>query len=322
MHISKKVLVTGGSGFIGTNLIDYLLSKKIDVQSIDLNPPQRKQHEQHWTLLDLKNQSDLTKFVKDFSPEVVVHLAARTDLGGKALSDYTDNTVATANLINALKDANFSGTAIFASSMYVCRPGYHPVNDTDFCPHTIYGESKVAMEKIIRSSQMDFSWAIVRPTSIWGPWFKEPYANFFHIVMRGFYFHINTVQTEKTYGYVGNTIHQIMSICANVDLAIGKVIYLGDWPAYKINEWADEIAQISGKRIITIPKFFFRVAAVIGDALNKVGVNFPMTSFRLSNMSTNNVHDLSLVKHLSGHLPYSRLEATSVTISWINRSDK
>ena len=59
---------------------------------------------------------------------------------------------------------------IIASSMLVCELGYSPKNFNDYKPNTLYGESKVLTEKIVKKFKN--SWTIVRPTSIWGPWFE------------------------------------------------------------------------------------------------------------------------------------------------------
>ena len=53
---------------------------------------------------------------------------------------------------------------------------------------------------------------IIRPTSIWGPWFGEPYDKFFHIVLKRMYFHMGEKACRKTYGYIDNVIYQIESI--------------------------------------------------------------------------------------------------------------
>jgi hypothetical protein len=44
-----------------------------------------------------------------------------------------------------------------------------------------------------------------------------------------------------------------------------------------------------------------------------------MTSFRLHNMTTNNVHNLEPIKSIAPHLPVSRVEGTKVTLDWIHK---
>ena len=96
---SKKVLVTGGSGFIGTNLIQHLLDKGADVRNFDRSEPADSKHAAMW----IRGQvGDLTSFkaaMKEVEPDYIVHLAARTDLSGRGMEDYQDNISGANNII-------------------------------------------------------------------------------------------------------------------------------------------------------------------------------------------------------------------------------
>lgn len=322
----KKILVTGGSGFIGTNFISNLLEEDFsDCQllNVDIKPPRKEDHMNFWKKTDICNYENLKEAILGFSPDFVIHLAARTDLNGKTLEDYNSNSLGVSNLIEVLNELKSLEKVIFASSMYVCKPGYSPINFEDYKPHTIYGESKVLTEKIIKSANLKFTWTIIRPTSIWGPWFGEPYKNFFDIVLSGKYFHMGSKACNKTYGYIDNTTYQIMSIVnAPIEKVNKKVFYIGDWPAYNISEWADEIAIYLGIKIPKISFIFFRLAAYCGDILNGIGFKFPMTSFRLKNMTTDNIHDLGLINEIAPNLPVTRKEGTKRTVEWIKSNKK
>jgi hypothetical protein len=50
---------------------------------------------------------------------------------------------------------------------------------------------------------------MVRPTSIWGPWFEIPYRTFFDATARGRYLHPRGRKVRKSFGYVGNTVYQL-----------------------------------------------------------------------------------------------------------------
>lgn len=318
-----KILITGGSGFIGTNLINNLLQKEnIELLSIDVHPPKIKEHRKIWQQVDLCDKTTLCNVIHEFSPEYVIHLGARTDLRGKELKDYNANMVGVSNLLDALEQVPNLKRVVFTSSMYVCRPGYMPKDFEDYKPHTLYGESKVETERRIKAKNPQYTWSIIRPTSIWGPWFGEPYDKFFRIVLNRMYFHMGKRACKKTYGYIDNTIYQIMSILkAPEEKVMRKIFYLGDYEPYDITEWANEIAACAGFKIPQIPYFLFVLAGWLGDFLKLLGITFPMTSFRLKNMTTDNVHDLSLIEDIAPHLPIGRQEGNRKTIEWI-RSQK
>lgn len=317
----NKILITGGSGFIGTNLINHLLKvKKYIVLNIDINQPKIDSHKSLWIQVDICDSILLKKTIQEFQPDYVIHLAARTDLRGKVLKDYAANMGGVSNLLDTLEQVPNLKRAIFASSMYVCEPGYMPQNFEDYAPHTLYGESKVETEKRIKGRNPKYTWSIIRPTSIWGPWFGEPYDKFFRIVLNRMYFHMGKRACKKTYGYIDNAIYQIMSILqAPEEKVMRKVFYLGDYEPYDITEWADEIAKCVGVKIPNIPYFLFVMAGWFGDLLKQLGIAFPMTSFRLKNMTTNNVHNLNPIKELAPYLPTSRQKGNVQTITWIQK---
>lgn len=319
----KRLLITGGSGFIGTNIVELFLEiGGYYILNIDVAAPKIQRHKQFWKQIDITDKSLLIAEVTNFNPNYVIHLAARTDLRGKSLEDYPANVVGVENLLNALDLCSSLERVVFTSSMYVCEPSYAPKDFEDYFPHTYYGESKVLTEKIIKQrNPQDYTWCIIRPTSIWGPWFGEPYLDFFNIVLNKRYLHLGNKACVKTYGYVENTVSQIYTLLnESKEQVHEKVFYLGDLPAYNISEWADEIAEYVNFKIPRVPFVFFRLIAILGDLFKVFGIKFPMTSFRLKNMTTNNVHNLDLIMKISPHCSVSRIEGVKTTINWIMRS--
>lgn len=65
-----------------------------------------------------------------------------------------------------------------------------------------------------------------------------------------------------------------------------------------------------------------KIAAIIGDLLKKCNILFPMTSFRLKNMTTNNIVNLQNTYEIAPNPPYKRKEAIAITLNWIKNQDK
>ncbi|WP_158827772.1 NAD-dependent epimerase/dehydratase family protein [Mucilaginibacter lacusdianchii] len=312
-----KVIVTGGSGFIGTNLIENLVQDNFSVLNLDKSSPVNPEQIPYWQNVDILNAQALEKAVTEFEPEIIIHLAAVTDLDGKTDDYYRTNVAGTQNVIDVAAKTPSLKKVIYTSSMYVCKPGIIPTDYRTFKPHTRYGESKVAGELlVINIKNPHYSWTIIRPTSIWGPWFNVPYIDFFNTVYSGRYFDFGKCCT-KTYGYVGNTIFQIRKIMA-ADNVHAKTFYLGDKTPIPISDWANEISLKLGKGPVkSIPFAFIKAAALVGNMLTKVHVKFPMTSFRLKNMMTDNIFPLEDINQLTGEAPFSRAAGTSKTINWL-----
>ena len=59
----SKILITGGSGFIGSNLVSYLLDKDHDVLNFDIKEPRNKRLINKWIKGDILDKSNLSNFV-------------------------------------------------------------------------------------------------------------------------------------------------------------------------------------------------------------------------------------------------------------------
>lgn len=315
-----RVLVTGGSGFIGTNIVDFYLKSGAEVLNLDLRAPPLSAHQRVWTQGDVLDSAKLSRIVGSFGATHVLHMAARTDLLGRTLADYAANTAGVANLIDALKGLESLKRLIVASSRMVCTIGYQPKSDEDYCPSTVYGESKVETERLLRARAVELPWTIVRPSSIWGPWFDVPYKDFFLSVARGRYVHIGRRRILKSFGFVGNSVYQLNALLvAQGDLVEGKTFYLADYPPLELSQWAELIrSELGGPRIRRLPYLFLWMAAAGGDAFQKLGwKRVPLTRFRLDNMLTEMIYDLRQLEEIVGPLPYSLREGTRQTVHWL-----
>ncbi len=319
-----RVLVTGGSGFIGTNLVEHFLVREVDVVNIDIEPPRNSAHRHCWRKVDLLDKKVLREFIQAFRPTYVLHMGARTDLDGRAVSDYAVNTDGVRNLIEAMEGVSSIRRVVFASSRLVCRIGYQPVNESDYCPSTPYGESKVIGEKIVRDTgrNMPCPWVIVRPTSIWGPWFDIPYKTFFMTIAKGRYVHPGSGQIMKSFGFVGNAVYELVSLLkVDTDKVAGRTFYLADYPEINVAEMAETIRCAEGAPSIrSMPVPILRMIAWLGDLSKILGYPHPpLTSFRLANLLTPMVHDMKPLSQLVGRLPFSMHEGVSITVNWLRQ---
>ena len=162
--VRRRTLVTGGSGFIGTNLVGSLLADGWPVLSIDIAPPKVVGHRDVWRQLDILDKDGLAKAVAGWRPELVIHLAARTDLDEhRDLGGYATNIDGVANLISAVRAAGSVDRSIFASSRLVFDIGYEPASETDYHASTLYGQSKARGEELVRKASDGVgSWKIGR----------------------------------------------------------------------------------------------------------------------------------------------------------------
>jgi GlcNAc-P-P-Und epimerase len=315
-----KILVTGGSGFIGTNLINYLLEQSIDILSIDIEHPRIDEHNKYFQKCDIRNYNLFLECCLKFNPDYIIHLAARTDLKDENNIDkYDTNILGVQNLVAISEKIKSLKKVVYTSSMLVNEVGYKPKSQKDYNPNSLYGKSKVIGEQIVFNSNFK-NWVIIRPTSIWGPWFDEPYKNFFSFVLNKKYVTFSRDYcSTKTYGFVGNSVKQIIEITfSSTETTNSEIYYIGDYEPLNIFDWANTISKIAGLKPITIlPFFIFKLGGKIGDLFLKLDIDLPLTTFRIRNMSTNNVIDLSKTKGLISELPYNLEKGIEITIDWM-----
>ncbi len=318
---AARILVTGGSGFIGTNLVSAYRGAGVTVRNGDCAAPRNTDDSDAWSPVDITRIGNLRDVFSEVRPTHVFHLAARTDLDGRDVSDYPANTTGVANLITVLAEASPPvHRVVIASSRLVCRVGYQPKSDEDYCPTTAYGASKIETERLVRGA-MDLPWVLVRPTSIWGPWFDTPYRDFFLSVARGRYVHPSGKRIPKSFGFVGNTtwqLHRLMT--APGAEVLGRMFFLADYPPIEVRDFADRISAALGRRsAMAVPLPVLSALAGVGDALERAGHRAPLTSFRLANLLTPMVYDVSPLSMATGTPPFDLDEGVTITVDWMRR---
>ena len=162
-----KILVTGGSGFIGSRLIKYLDSKGHKVYAIARNEVKSK----NVISISLLDKSKLNLFFKKNKFDVVIHLAALID-DSDPLDVFDNNCQSTINLLECCKSHNIqkivyaSTHAVYGSTKYVPIDENHPTT-----PMTNYAISKLIAENINKmySNSHKMNIVILRITSVYGP---------------------------------------------------------------------------------------------------------------------------------------------------------
>ncbi len=320
----KTVFITGAAGFIGSHAAYDFKKSGWRVVGTD-------RYEAKWDLYDdfyvcdLLDGHRLKEIAVKVDPDLFLHLGAEIRVEGLKWSDYAVNIEGVSNVIDAVNSLNSCERVIYASTRLIC-PVYSPSEHLwDYRPPNMYGASKVEGEKLVRNTKSNVPWVMVRPTGIWGPGFRSPsYRDFFVQVRKGRYFHVNGINPSRTFGYVGNTVYQLLSLAeAPLDKVNGSVHYLGDYEPLQVREWADMIAHNFSKRaLMELPQSLTKTIACFGDALLKMGITqFPLNSSRFRNMSADSVYDLSDLAAVAPDLPFSLEEATKLTTDWMMRGE-
>jgi UDP-glucose 4-epimerase len=152
-----RALVTGGSGFIGSNLVDALLARGDEVTVLDDLSTGRRENLDgalaagaELVELDVRDQAAVIELAERVRPEAIFHFAAQIDVRRSAADPALDAQINVGGTINVLEAArrvgarvvnSSTGGAIYGEGRIIPAPEDHPV-----APEAPYGQSKFAAE--------------------------------------------------------------------------------------------------------------------------------------------------------------------------------
>ncbi len=155
--MTKKILITGGAGYIGSHIAEVLIKNKKKVFIIDnLSTGYRKliNKKAKFFKLDIRQNKKIADIIKKNKIDSVIHLAANLIIGeGEKYPKkyYKNNVTRTNDLLKACKNTTIKNF-IFSSTAAVYKDGQHKVNEKSLIkPKSIYGKTKIKAEKIIKS---------------------------------------------------------------------------------------------------------------------------------------------------------------------------
>lgn len=315
----RRVLVTGGCGFIGVHLVTELANRGADVTVLDLPgadwsriPDGARQIQ-----ADIRQAGSLTGAATAI--DIVYHLAARTDLDGTVLSDYAVNVEGTANLVREAASAGVRRFVHYSTQLVVGL-----FNETRFIDETepyrtktMYGASKIEAEKIVKTrcpnGRMDYT--IIRPTSVYGPWGEEPFKDFFRAIKRRRYFHVGKAANLVSWVYVRNLVD--LTILASLSLKAANETFFGnDFHPYTMREIVDTVGEYYGFRVRTVPSALVTAMSYVGALPHAAGVSVPIYPFRLRNIKANYCYDIEKSVGIGYRPQYDLQRGVGETLEW------
>ena len=167
-----KVLVTGGSGFLGINLIRFLRTKGVDeirvLDIADFDYPEKNESWLKFTLGDVRDIPAVEKITEGC--DVVVHCAAALPLYSEK-DIYTTEVDGSKNVLNAARKFKLDRHVQISSTAVYGVPKKHPIYETDpMVGVGPYGHAKIEAEEACRAARKEgYCVPIIRPKSFIGP---------------------------------------------------------------------------------------------------------------------------------------------------------
>lgn len=166
---SQTFFITGGSGFLGINMVRFLLNKKQKVVNYDIakfDYPEKNKIKSY--LADIRDKEKLTAAMK--GSDIVLHFAAALPLYSQK-DIYTTEVNGTQNVLEAASKNKIKKVVYISSTAVYGVPDHHPIFEYDKLVGVgPYGEAKIRAEKICRKFQKNgLCVPILRPKSFIGP---------------------------------------------------------------------------------------------------------------------------------------------------------
>ncbi|WP_197382066.1 3-beta-hydroxysteroid dehydrogenase [Mycolicibacterium mengxianglii] len=258
-----RVLVTGGSGFVGANLVTELLDRGHHVHSFDRVPSKLADHPRLTTIVgDICDPEDVAAAVEGV--DTVFHTAAIIDLmgGGSVTQEYRQRSFAvnvdgTKNLAHAAQRAGVRRFVYTASNSVVM--GGQPISGGDeTLPYTsrfndLYTETKVVAEKFVLgiNGADGMLTCSVRPSGIWGRGDQTMFRKVFESVLAG---HVKVLVGSKNVkldnSYVHNLVHGFILAAEHLvpgGTAPGQAYFINDGEPINMFEFSRPVVQACGQ---------------------------------------------------------------------------
>ena len=152
-----RVAVTGGAGYIGSVVVEALMQRGHDVLIIDNLVKGHRDTvpgEARFAEIDLLDQPQVVRALRDFRTDAVIHMAAYSLVGESVTSPgkyYVNNVTAGISLLEAMREAAVGGLVFSSTAAVYGEPAKQPIDEDDPTrPTNPYGETKLALEHALR----------------------------------------------------------------------------------------------------------------------------------------------------------------------------
>ncbi len=267
----KNVFVTGGAGFLGSEVVKQLSQFGAKIIVCDNFSSGKEQYIKNLPRVkivrsDIRNKATISKVLKKC--EYVVNLAALPfipDSYHYPQEFFDVNTNGTINVvIEAIKNkklknlVHISSSEVYGTSQKKLMDERHPT-----LPHSTYAVSKLAGDRAVYTMHKEhgFPAVVIRPFNAFGPNITQPYIIpeiIMQILDKTKKIKLGNINSARDFTYVSDTAFGIISALFS-EKAVGETINLGSGKSYKIKKIAQLISSILDKKMeITIDKNRFR----------------------------------------------------------------
>lgn len=277
----KRIVILGGSGFIGTNFIS-IYKKQYTIKILDIK--KSSTFPEFYEYCDIRSLNQLRSSLK--FGDILINLAAEHHDNIMPISRYYEtNTQGAKNICQIAKEKEIK-KIIFTSTVAVYGLDNSPKSeDTVTNPFNDYGKSKLDAEKHYIQWQKEYNTdlKIIRPTAIFGPTNRGNIYNLLNQIARNRFVMIGRGDNVKSIGYVDNISHMINASIINQNNEF-ELYNFADKPDLSTYELISIIREKLNKKPsrFFIPHTLAYIAGLWFDLFSKLcRKNFTISSIRI-----------------------------------------
>lgn len=314
-----NINIIGGSGFIGTKLIERLLPENT-VRNFDKN--NSAQYSDLTQLADVREPLQLSSGIS--SADALILLAAEHKDNVSPISLYYDvNVQGTRNVVELVKEKDIK-KIIFTSSVAVYGLNNdNPNEESPINPFNHYGLSKYDAEKVLvewyKENPEERTLIILRPSVVFGPENRGNVYNLLAQISSGKFLMIGKGNNLKSMAYVENIV-AFIKFLLDKDLRGYHVFNYADKPDLSMNELIEQTEKLLAKRVsrIKIPYAVGYLGGLSLDVVGKLlGRTFPISAVRVKKFCATTQFSSEKLTKVGFERPYTLKEGLEKTIQSI-----
>lgn len=310
-----KILIIGGSGFVGSRLISTIGKKNCLNFDKNLSPFYPDITE----IIDIRNANDII-IPKNISTVILLAAEHKDNVSPQSLY-YDVNVNGTLNVLKSIDNSRVKNL-IFTSSVAVYGLNKNnPSEENEKDPFNHYGKSKLKAEEIIekwyKESSKNKSITIIRPTVIFGERNRGNVYNLFNQIISGKFMMIGNGENKKSMAYVGNVV-ELLKHFSNNPLPGLHIFNYSDKPDHSMKELVDLIRIKSGLSIskFSIPIWLGMLIGYFFDFLSFVLIKkLTISSVRVKKFCSETQFDAKKI-HSIFNPPFSFEDAINRTLDF------
>ena len=306
MKKTGKIAITGGAGFIGTQLAKLLKADGHELVLIDLKASETFPDES--VIVDITNADALSETLKDV--DTIYHLAAEHRDDVSPISRYTDVNVDGGKNVIAAAKAHGIDKIIFSSTVavYGLDAGESKESDTP-APFNPYGQSKLDSEKTFEdwaTEDANRSLVIMRLVATFGPGNRGNIFTLMNQIASGKFVMIGDGSNRKSIAYVGNVAKFLQHA---LDFGAGHHLYnYADKPDLNMRDFVESVRGTLGYKGVG-PQMPYAIGLIGGgvfDVAAKItGKKFPISTIRIKKFCADTVVNADKIHSGDFYAPYS-----------------